>query len=134
MGGGCILSISPCQPLDAVGYPFDCPHIVCLILFPTSNSQAELSKPTREDFKISKRKRTRSLSEYIPIPTYQSSLQCHFCTPNHLVTTDQARKWAEGFAPMEKLSPPWKNVLDIVCITIVFVVTCYVTHCYVLST
>jgi len=32
-----------------------------------SISQAELSKPTREDSKISKRKRTRSLSEYIPI-------------------------------------------------------------------
>ena len=35
------------------------------------NSQAELSKPTRQDFKISKTKRTRSLSEYIPI--YQSA-------------------------------------------------------------
>jgi len=32
-----------------------------------SNFQAELSKPTREDFRISKRKRTRNLSEYIPI-------------------------------------------------------------------
>jgi len=31
-----------------------------------SNSQAELSKSTREDFKISKRTRPRSLSEYIP--------------------------------------------------------------------
>jgi len=30
-----------------------------------SNSQAELSEPTGEDFKISKRKRTRRLSEYI---------------------------------------------------------------------
>jgi len=49
-----------------------------------SNSQAELSKPTREDFKISKRKRTGRLSEYIPI--YQSSLQCDVCMPNHLVT------------------------------------------------
>ena len=42
-----------------------------------SNSQAELSKPTREDFKISKRKRTRRLSEYIP--RYQPSLQCNVC-------------------------------------------------------
>jgi len=32
-----------------------------------STSQAELFKPTREDFMISKRKRTRSLSEYKPI-------------------------------------------------------------------
>jgi len=49
-----------------------------------SNSQAELSQPTREDFKISKRKQTRSPSAYIPI--YQSSLQCDFSITNHLVT------------------------------------------------
>jgi len=48
-----------------------------------SNSQAELSKPTRENFKISKRKRTRSLSDYIPV--YQSSLQCDDCIPSQLV-------------------------------------------------
>jgi len=65
-----------------------------------SNSQAELSKPTSEDFKISKWKLTRSLSEYIP--TYQSSLQCHFCIPNHLVT----RPAIKG-----RDSPPWKNFL-----------------------
>jgi len=47
-----------------------------------SISQAELSKPTREDFKISKRKRTRSLSEYISM--YQSSLQCDVCILHHL--------------------------------------------------
>jgi len=37
MVGWCILNgwtlypISPCQPLHAVGYPFDCPNNVCLI-------------------------------------------------------------------------------------------------------
>jgi len=65
-----------------------------------SNSQAELSKPTREDFKVCKRKRTRSLSEYILI--YQSSLQYDFCIPNHLVTTPVTKGRA---------SPPWKNFL-----------------------
>jgi len=57
MVGGCILSFSPCQPLHAVGYPFDCPkHRLSNTLSQhQSNSQAELSKPTR-DFKISKRK------------------------------------------------------------------------------
>ena len=65
-----------------------------------SNSQAELSKPTSEDFKISKWKLTRSLSEYIP--TYQSSLQCHFCIPNHLVTRPATKRRA---------SPLWKNFL-----------------------
>jgi len=65
-----------------------------------SNIQAELSKPTREDFKISKRKRTRRLSEYIPV--HQSSLQCDFCIPNHLATRSvtKGRAW-----------PPWKNFL-----------------------
>jgi len=81
-----------------------------------SNSQVELSKPTGEDFKISKRKRTRSLSEYITI--YQSSLQCDFCKPNHLMTRP---------ATKERASPPLKNfplkkcLGHIVCITIVLV-------------
>ena len=76
-----------------------------------SNSQAELSRPTKEDFTISKRKWTRSLSDYILI--YQSSLQCDFCIPNHLVT----RPVSKGRA-----SPPLKKCLGhIVCITIVFV-------------
>ena len=65
-----------------------------------SNSQAELSKPTRENFKISKIKRTRTLSEYIPV--YQSSLQCDVCIPSHLVTMSVAKGRA---------SPPWKNFL-----------------------
>ena len=74
-----------------------------------SNSQAELSKPTREDFKISKRNRTRSLSEYIPI--YQSSLQCGFCT-HHLVTRPVSKG---GLRPHGKtFSSPEKNVLGIV--------------------
>ena len=83
-----------------------------------SNSQAELSKPTREDCKISNRKRAGSISKYIPM--YQSSLQCDFCIPNHLVT----RLVSKGRA-----SRPWKNFLPVlknclghtVCRTIVFV-------------
>ena len=96
----------PFQPLDAVGYPFDCPNIVCLIPFPASNSQAELSKSIREDFNISKWTRTRRLSPYIH--TYQSSLQCHFCIPNHLVTRPAIKRRAsplwKNFFPPEKMS------------------------------
>jgi len=62
-GGGSVLSISPCQFLQAVGYPFDCPNIVCLIAFPNIN---QTPKPTREDFKLSKRKRTGSLLNTYP--------------------------------------------------------------------
>jgi len=65
-----------------------------------SNSQAKLSKPTRDDFSISKRKRTSNLSEYIP--TYQSSLQCDVCIPNHIVTRSVTKRRA---------SPHWKNFL-----------------------
>jgi len=83
-----------------------------------SNSQAQLSNLTREDFKRFKRKSIRSLSECIPM--YQSSLQCDFCIPNHLVT----RPVTQGRAspPLEKLSPPLRKCLGhIVCLTIVFV-------------
>ena len=76
-----------------------------------SNSQAELSQPTREDFKIAKRKRTRRLSEYRPI--YQSSLQCDVCITNHLVTRLRP--------PGETFSSPEKCLGHIVCITTVLV-------------
>jgi len=47
MGGGCILSISACQPLHVVGYPFDCPNIVCLILFPNINQTPKQNYPSQ---------------------------------------------------------------------------------------
>ena len=102
MGGGCILSISPCQPLYAHWVPLwlSKQRLSNTLSQHQSNSQVKLSKPTNEDFKISKRRRTRSLSEYIPI--YQSSLglQCDFCIPNDLVT----RPVTKGRA-----SPSWKT-------------------------
>ena len=81
-----------------------------------SKSQAELSKPTGEDFKVSKRKRTRSLSEYIPV--YQSSLQYDFCIPNHLVTMPGTKGRA---------SPPWKNFLPPEKISWTY---CMHNHCF----
>jgi len=70
------------------------------------NSQAEFSKPTRDDFMISKRKQTKSHSEYIRI--YQSSLQCDFCIPNHLVTRPvskgRLRLHGKTFSTHEKMS------------------------------
>jgi len=49
MGGGCILSISLCQPLHVVEYPFDCPKIVRLIAFPSINQAPKkcLSQPEK---------------------------------------------------------------------------------------
>ena len=87
-----------------------CKHHLSNILFQhQSNSQAELSKPTRENFKISKRKQTRGPFEYIPI--YQSSLQCDVCIPSHLVTMLVTK--GRTSPPLEKLSPLLKNVMDI---------------------
>jgi len=78
-----------------------------------SNSQAEWSKQTSEDFKISKRKRTRGLSEYIPI--HQPSLQCDICIPNHLVTRPVTKGRASP--PEKTFYPPEKFLGRIVCIT-----------------
>ena len=47
MGGGCILSISPYQPPHGVKYPFDCPNIVCLILFPNINQTPKQNYPSQ---------------------------------------------------------------------------------------
>jgi len=46
MGGGSVLSISPCQPLHAVEYPFDCPNIVFLNMnqTPKQNYPSQLEK------------------------------------------------------------------------------------------
>jgi len=47
MGGGCVLSISPCQLLHAVGYPFDCPNIVRIIAFPNTNQTPKQNHPSQ---------------------------------------------------------------------------------------
>ena len=98
----------PLLALACCWVPFRlCKHRLSNILSQhQSNSQAELSKPTRENFKISKRTRTRSLSEYIPI--YQSSLQCDVCIPSHLatmsVTKGRASTRLKNFLPFWKMS------------------------------
>jgi len=47
MGGGSILSIPPCQPLHAIRYPFDCPNIICLTLFPNINQTPKQNYPSQ---------------------------------------------------------------------------------------
>ena len=47
MGGGSVVSITPCQLLHAVGYPFDCPNIVCLIAFPNTNQTPKQNYPSK---------------------------------------------------------------------------------------
>jgi len=120
MGGGCIPFNLPLSAPVCYWVPFRLSkHRFSNTLSQhQSNSQAKLSKPTREDFKIFKRNRTRSLSECIPI--YQSSLglHCDFCIPN----------WWPGPSLRGGLRPPGKTYSHpkkclghIVCTTIVFV-------------
>jgi len=47
MGGGSVLSISPCQLLHAVENHFDCPNIVCLIAFPYINQTPKQNYPSQ---------------------------------------------------------------------------------------
>jgi len=117
MGGGRILSIFPCQPLHAVGCPLDCPKIFCLIAFPNFNQTPKQNYPSQLEniSRYPKKKQTKSISEYMP--TYQSSLQCDFCMPNHLVT----RPVTEFCSPGKAFFPREKCLGHIVCITIVFV-------------
>ena len=94
MVGCCILSISPCQPLHAAGYPFDCPNIVCLIAFPNINQTPKQNYPSQLEKTSGYRKENRK-----SLPTYQSSLQCDACIPNH---SDQVLG-----LPQKLLCPPW---------------------------
>jgi len=47
MDGGSVLSISLCQLMHAVEYPFDCPNIVCLIAFPNINQPPKQNYPSQ---------------------------------------------------------------------------------------
>jgi len=70
-----------------------------------SNSQAELSKPTTEDFKIKKRKRTRSLSEYIPyINLAYNAMSVYLHLVTRPVTKGRAFPPGKAFSALEKMS------------------------------
>jgi len=70
MGGGCIISISPCQHLHDVAYPFDCPNIVCLIPFLTSIKLPSriIQANERRFLDIQKKTNQKSLWIHIHIP------------------------------------------------------------------
>ena len=125
MGGWCILSISPCQPLHAIGYPFDCANIVCLISFPSINQTLKQNYPSKLE-KISRFPKEHEPEVFLNtyphthIPIYQSSLQCDVCISNHVLTRSVTKRRAS--LHWKKLSPPLKKCLGhIVCITILFV-------------
>ena len=116
MDGGWLLSFYPCQPLHAVGYPSDCPNIVCLIPFPNINQTPKQNYPSRLE-KISRYPKENELEVFLNTCPY-TNLACNviFAYLN-LVT-----RLRGGIRPLEKLSPPLRKCLrHIVCITIVFV-------------
>jgi len=108
--------VSPCS---WVPFRLSKHHFSNILSQHQSNSQAELSKPTRESFNISKRKRTRSLSEYTPI--YQSRLQCDACILSHLVTMSVTKGRASSSTLGKTFSPSEKCHGHTACTTTVFV-------------
>jgi len=65
IGGVSVLSISRCQLLHVVGYPFDCPNIGCLIAFSNINQTPKQNYPSQLE-KISRypKKRTVFVNTY----------------------------------------------------------------------
>jgi len=68
MVGWCILSISPCMPLHAVGYPFDCPNIICLIAFPSINQTPKKNYPNQLEKTSEKKTNQKSFWIHTHIP------------------------------------------------------------------
>jgi len=69
MGGGSVLSISPCQLVHAVGYPFYCPNIVCLISFPNINQTLKQNYPNQLE-KISSNPKENEPEVFLNTYTY----------------------------------------------------------------
>ena len=100
MDGWCILSIFPCQPLRAVGYPFDCPNTVCLIAFPNINQTPKQNYPNQLD-RISWYPKENEPEVFLN--TYpHTNLACNVMSalPNHLMTRSVTKT---------KASPPGKT-------------------------
>jgi len=97
-------------------YPLDCPkNIVCLTTFPNINQTTKQNYPSQLE-KISRYPKGNEPEVFLN--TYQSSLQCDFCKPNHLVTRPATKERA---SPLLENFPLKKCLGHIVCITTVFV-------------
>ena len=81
MDGGCILSIFPCQPLHAVGYPFDCPNTVCLIAFPSINQTPKQNYPSQLE-KISRYPKENEPEIFLNTYPYQRKADFDLLTPD----------------------------------------------------
>jgi len=102
MGGGCILSISPCQLLHGVGYPFDCPNIVCVIAFPNINQTSMQNYPSQLE-EISRYPKENEPEVFLNTYPY-TNLACNVMSAylHHLVT----RHVTKGrTSPSEKTFP-----------------------------
>jgi len=76
----------PCQPFHAVGYPFDCPNIVCLILFPNINQTPKQKYPSQVE-KISRYPKENEPEVFLNTYPYTNpAYNVIFCIPNHLMT------------------------------------------------
>jgi len=95
-------SISPCQPLHAVGYPFDCPNIVCLTPFPNINQTSKRNCSSQLE-KISRYPKENEPEVFLNTYPYTNlAYNTISAYLTHLVTTP---------VTIRRASPHWKNFL-----------------------
>ena len=119
MGGWCILSISRCQPLHAVGYPFDCPNIVCLISFPNINQTLKQNYPSQLE-KISRYPKENEPEVFLNTHPY-TNLAYNVMSAYLVIWWPCPQLRGELRPPGKTFSSSEKCLRHIVCKTIVFV-------------
>jgi len=102
LGGGCILSISLCQPLHAVWVPFwlSKHRLSNTLSQHQSNSQAELSKPTRDDSRYPKENEPE-----VFLNTFPHTNLAYNAISAYLIIWWLGPQLRRGLHPLEKLSP-----------------------------
>ena len=111
--------ISSCQPLHAVGYPFDCPNNVCLLAFPNINQTPKQNHPSQLEKTSGYRKENEP---EIFQNTYPYTNLTYNVMSAYLIIVTRSVTKRRASPHWKKLSPPLKKCLGhIDCITIVFV-------------
>jgi len=108
----------PLSALHAVGCLFDCPNIVCPIVFPNFNQTPKQNYPSQLE-KISRYPKENKPEVFLNMYPY-TNLTYNVISAYLNSSGDPPRNWVSP--PLEKLSRPLKKCLGhAVCITIVFV-------------
>jgi len=121
IGGGCILSIFSCQPLHAIGYTFDCPNIVCLILFPNINQTPKQNHPNQLEM-ISRYPKENEPEVFLNTYSYINLAEAYNVISAYQIIWWPGLQLRGGLRPWKNFLLPWKNVLGtLLYISIVFI-------------